>query len=96
MAVSRTAIINASVAELVDALDSKSCTFGCAGSIPARGTKKITAETCSLPLFFCPLPKAFGTALILDFLTAVIFQSEKQNENELDLVRFSLSYHQLF
>jgi hypothetical protein len=28
------------VAELVDALDSKSCTFGCAGSIPARGTKK--------------------------------------------------------
>jgi hypothetical protein len=30
---------NASVAELVDALDSKSCTFGCAGSIPARGTK---------------------------------------------------------
>ncbi len=31
---------NASVAELVDALDSKSCTFGCAGSIPARGTTK--------------------------------------------------------
>ena len=28
------------MAELVDALDSKSCTFGCAGSIPARGTKK--------------------------------------------------------
>jgi hypothetical protein len=39
-AVSRTAIKNASVAELVDALDSKSCTFGCAGSIPARGTNK--------------------------------------------------------
>ena len=30
---------NASVAELVDALDSKSCAFGRAGSIPARGTK---------------------------------------------------------
>ena len=30
----------ARVAELVDALDSKSCTFGCAGSIPASGTKK--------------------------------------------------------
>ena len=30
---------NASVAELVDALDSKSCSFGSAGSIPARGTK---------------------------------------------------------
>ena len=29
---------NASVAELVDALDSKSCSFGSAGSIPARGT----------------------------------------------------------
>ena len=28
----------ASVAELVDALDSKSCAFGRAGSIPARGT----------------------------------------------------------
>ena len=30
---------NASVAELVDALDSKSSSFGSAGSIPARGTK---------------------------------------------------------
>ena len=30
----------APVAELVDALDSKSCSFGSAGSIPARGTKK--------------------------------------------------------
>jgi hypothetical protein len=28
------------MAELVDALDSKSSIFGCAGSIPARGTKK--------------------------------------------------------
>ena len=27
------------MAELVDALDSKSCSFGSAGSIPARGTK---------------------------------------------------------
>lgn len=34
---------NARVAELVDALDSKSCSFGSAGSIPASGTKKITA-----------------------------------------------------
>ena len=32
-------INNAPVAELVDALDSKSCSFGSAGSIPARGTK---------------------------------------------------------
>ncbi|MEY3727235.1 MAG: hypothetical protein RL098_695 [Bacteroidota bacterium] len=32
---------NASVAELVDALDSKSCSFGSAGSIPARGTKAL-------------------------------------------------------
>ena len=31
--------LNAPVAELVDALDSKSCSFGSAGSIPARGTK---------------------------------------------------------
>ena len=29
---------NASVAELVDALDSKSSSLGSAGSIPARGT----------------------------------------------------------
>jgi hypothetical protein len=93
VAVSRTAIINASVAELVDALDSKSCTFGCAGSIPARGTKKITAETCSLPLFFCPDSLSHSEIV---FKISRYFQSEKQNENELDLVRFSLSYHQLF
>jgi hypothetical protein len=31
--------IHARVAELVDALDSKSCAFGRAGSIPAPGTK---------------------------------------------------------
>ena len=31
---------NARVAELVDALDSKSSIFGCAGSIPAPGTKE--------------------------------------------------------
>jgi hypothetical protein len=35
-----TLLQSAPVAELVDALDSKSCIFGCAGSIPARGTKK--------------------------------------------------------
>ena len=28
------------MAELVDALDSKSCSFGSAGSIPASGTSK--------------------------------------------------------
>ena len=30
------------MAELVDALDSKSCSFGSAGSIPASGTKEET------------------------------------------------------
>ena len=39
---------NASVAELVDALDSKSSSFGSVGSIPTRGTKK----TCLLTGFF--------------------------------------------
>ena len=34
----------ARVAELVDALDSKSCAFGRAGSIPAPGTKQ-SSET---------------------------------------------------
>ena len=32
----------ARVAELVDALDSKSCSFGSAGSIPASGTREET------------------------------------------------------
>ena len=39
----------ASVAELVDALDSKSSAFGRAGSIPARGTK---SECESIRSFF--------------------------------------------
>ena len=34
----------AKVAELVDAHDSKSCIFGCAGSIPAFGTKPSNLE----------------------------------------------------
>ena len=38
---------NASVAELVDALDSKSCAFGRAGSIPARGTESLLFEVGS-------------------------------------------------
>jgi hypothetical protein len=42
---------NASVAELVDALDSKSCSFGSAGSIPARGTKALEQSGA----FFIPL-----------------------------------------
>jgi hypothetical protein len=42
---------NASVAELVDALDSKSCSFGSAGSIPARGTKALDFSRA----FFIPL-----------------------------------------
>ncbi len=35
----KTVHVKAKVAELVDAHDSKSCIFGCAGSIPAFGTK---------------------------------------------------------
>jgi len=38
--ISETNRIQARVAELVDALDSKSCAFGRAGSIPAPGTKR--------------------------------------------------------
>ena len=34
----------ARVAELVDALDSKSSNFGCAGSIPASSTKGLQIE----------------------------------------------------
>gem|GEM_PF-2478399 len=33
--------LDAKVAELVDAHDSKSCIFGCAGSIPAFGTRRM-------------------------------------------------------
>jgi hypothetical protein len=36
----------AKVAELVDAHDSKSCIFGCAGSIPAFGTKSQVVMAC--------------------------------------------------
>ena len=36
----------AKVAELVDAHDSKSCTFGCEGSIPSFGTAKFVASVC--------------------------------------------------
>lgn len=42
----------AEVAELVDALDSKSSTFGCAGSIPAFGTKRNMLIVNILRLFF--------------------------------------------
>jgi hypothetical protein len=42
---------NASVAELVDALDSKSCSFGSAGSIPARGTKALESSRAFFMVF---------------------------------------------
>ena len=70
------------MAELVDALDSKSCTFGCAGSIPARGTKKITAVKILRSRYFF----VFIFVLILTLSSAVIFQNEKQNENEDSIV----------
>tara|TARA_A100001234_G_scaffold197933_1_gene188364 strand:- start:169 stop:318 length:150 start_codon:yes stop_codon:yes gene_type:complete len=41
---------DAQVAELVDALDSKSSSFGSAGSIPALGTKK--AMFLNIAFFF--------------------------------------------
>ena len=48
------------MAELVDALDSKSCSFGSAGSIPASGTKEETFSRES-PFFVFKLCKAFCT-----------------------------------
>lgn len=45
------------MAELVDALDSKSCSFGSAGSIPASGTKEETFSRES-PFFVFKLCKA--------------------------------------
>ena len=45
------------MAELVDALDSKSCSFGSAGSIPASGTKEETFSRES-PFFVLKLCKA--------------------------------------
>jgi hypothetical protein len=47
---------NASVAELVDALDSKSCSFGSAGSIPARGTKALDLSRAFFMVFFNQIP----------------------------------------
>jgi hypothetical protein len=43
---------DARVAELVDALDSKSSSFGSAGSIPASGTLKPIIELFGDGLFF--------------------------------------------
>ena len=41
------------VAELVDALDSKSSSFGSVGSIPTQGTKKdLSYEVFSIELIF--------------------------------------------
>ena len=56
-------IRNARVAELVDALDSKSCAFGRAGSIPAPGTK----PQLTLRLFYltdCPGPETAMHGLV--------------------------------
>ena len=50
---------DARVAELVDALDSKSSSFGSAGSIPASGTKWETFSRKSPFLFLPPLIQLF-------------------------------------
>ncbi len=74
-AVSRTANnTNASVAELVDALDSKSCTFGCAGSIPARGTNKKTAVKILRSRFFV----VFILALLLTLSSAIFLKARNR------------------
>ena len=61
------------MAELVDALDSKSCSFGSAGSIPARGTKTSVSIGARengfkyLVLFF-----ALISSLLLPFLSFIL------------------------
>ncbi len=57
------------MAELVDALDSKSCTFGCAGSIPASGTKsrvrnRATAKLGSLLFSFSFSPASNSNSFL--------------------------------
>jgi hypothetical protein len=53
---------NARVAELVDALDSKSSSFGSAGSIPAPGTKRSEKQSESKVSHFFFGPMAALTA----------------------------------
>ena len=57
-------ITNAEMAELVDALDSKSCTLGCVGSIPTFGTKlkglNFTVEAFFVrPIYKVPIQLSF-------------------------------------
>lgn len=55
----------AGVAELVDAHDSKSCIFGCAGSTPATGTKRLTVFTVNLLFFIKVLICSFANIFII-------------------------------
>ena len=47
----RECVLFARVVELVDALDSKSSIFGCAGSSPALGTKRSNMTFCFIKKF---------------------------------------------
>ena len=54
------------MAELVDALDSKSCSFGSAGSIPASGTKEETFSRESP--FFVNLKTVYKNLIVQSIL----------------------------
>ena len=60
-------ITNAWVAELVDALDSKSSSFGSAGSIPAPGTERELLVFSSLfpVLFFSVSPAVIRNSVLI-------------------------------
>ena len=60
------------MAELVDAHDSKSCIFGCAGSIPAFGTLKQTLKkSASGFCFYTKFFARYGPKLTDDFHEAI-------------------------
>src|SRR5882757_4311604 len=63
----------APVAELVDALDSKSSSARSAGSIPARGTKILSATVRSGPLSSTRFPEMPANWVLLDRLTSLFY-----------------------
>jgi preprotein translocase subunit SecG len=79
----------ARVAELVDALDSKSCAFGRAGSIPAPGTKTRVKNRARAKFFTL----VFFFILILFLSLWYKNQSEKQSESEVFHSGFFLHSH---
>jgi hypothetical protein len=59
------------VAELVDAHDSKSCIFGCVGSIPTFGTRKLKVESLKRKaLGFCFMANVSNYGKLIGYINS--------------------------